>query len=158
MVEADQNSEAAAIRGWTACTTLKKSTDLSMPEPDFELPHDVLLGGDLSRRLGLHGGCLGQVTAPDPLCNAVPCSGVVATQEGIHRASVRCYASHELDSLAVGELGSGSEEDENIRPGQKTFEVPYRINGILDGGLPANGIKLARTGAVSLAEIYRACM
>jgi type II secretory ATPase GspE/PulE/Tfp pilus assembly ATPase PilB-like protein len=24
--------------------------------------------------------------------------------------------------------------------------------------LPANGIKLARTGVVSLAEIYRACM
>jgi type IV pilus assembly protein PilB len=24
--------------------------------------------------------------------------------------------------------------------------------------LPSNGIKLARTGAVSLAEIYRACM
>ena len=95
---------------------------------------------------------------------------VVATQEGIHRAIVRCYASHddsdELDSLAVGELGSGSEEDElriwseaealarqapivrlvntlladavsrrasdiHIRPGQKTFEVLYRINGTL---------------------------
>ena len=95
---------------------------------------------------------------------------VVATQDGIHRAIGRCYASHddsdELDSLAVGELGSGSEEDElriwseaealarqapivrlvntlladavsrrasdiHIRPGQKTFEVLYRINGTL---------------------------
>ena len=95
---------------------------------------------------------------------------VVATQEGIHRAIGRCYASHddsdELDSLALSEMGTGSEEDElriwseaetlarqapivrlvntllanaisrrasdiHIRPGQKTFEVLYRINGTL---------------------------
>ncbi|QTN27738.1 type II/IV secretion system protein [Rhodoferax sp. AJA081-3] len=95
---------------------------------------------------------------------------VLATHDGIQRAIGRCYASHddadELDSLAVGEIGSGSEEDEmriwseaealarqapivrlvnnlladavsrrasdiHIRPGQKTFEVLYRINGTL---------------------------
>ena len=95
---------------------------------------------------------------------------VVATQDGIHRAIRRCYSGHddsdELDSLALSDFGSGSEEDElriwseaetlarqapivrlvnsllgnaisrrasdiHIRPGAKTFEVLYRINGTL---------------------------
>jgi type IV pilus assembly protein PilB len=36
----------------------------------------------------------------------------------------------------------------------------HRVSALASGmsSLPANGIKLARTGAVSLAEIYRACM
>ncbi len=38
-----------------------------MPEPDLELPHDILFGGEFSRQLGLPGGNLGQVTAPAPL-------------------------------------------------------------------------------------------
>ena len=39
-----------------------------MTEPDFELPHDVLLGGDFSRRLGQHGAAEPvQTTAPAPL-------------------------------------------------------------------------------------------
>jgi type IV pilus assembly protein PilB len=95
---------------------------------------------------------------------------VLATHDGLQRAIARCYTTHddsdELDSLAVGDIGSGSEEDEmriwseaealarqapivrlvnnlladavnrrasdiHIRPGQKTFEVLYRINGTL---------------------------
>jgi type II secretory ATPase GspE/PulE/Tfp pilus assembly ATPase PilB-like protein len=36
----------------------------------------------------------------------------------------------------------------------------YRESALASGmaGLADNGVKLARTGAVSLAEVYRACM
>ena len=38
-----------------------------MTEPDFELPHDVLLGGEFARQLGPHGDEAVQITAPAPL-------------------------------------------------------------------------------------------
>ena len=95
---------------------------------------------------------------------------VLAAADDVQRALGRCYALHsdsdELESLAVSEMETGSEEEElrvwseaellarqapivrlvsnlladavsrrasdiHIRPGQKTFEVLFRINGTL---------------------------
>ncbi|MDO8285455.1 MAG: GspE/PulE family protein [Rhodoferax sp.] len=95
---------------------------------------------------------------------------VLATKDDIQHAIARCYAMHsdsgDLESLAISEIETGSEEEEmrvwseaetlarqapivrlvstllsdavsrrasdiHIRPGQKTFEVLYRINGTL---------------------------
>ncbi len=95
---------------------------------------------------------------------------VLASADDIRNAVGRCYASHsdsdELESLAISEMETGSEEEEmrvwseaellarqapivrlvanlladavsrrasdiHIRPGQKTFEVLFRINGTL---------------------------
>ena len=39
---------------------------------------------------------------------------------------------------------------------RQTFEDSAAASGMVS--LAANGVKLARTGAVSLAEVYRACM
>ena len=95
---------------------------------------------------------------------------VLATADEVKQAIGRCYASHsdsdELESLAISEMETGSEEEEmrvwseaellarqapivrlvstiladavsrrasdiHIRPGQKTFDVLFRINGTL---------------------------
>ena len=95
---------------------------------------------------------------------------VLATADDVQHALVRCYAAHsdsdELESLAISEMETGSEEEEmrvwseaellarqapivrlvsnlladavsrrasdiHIRPGQKAFEVLFRINGTL---------------------------